>query len=230
MYLSFLSYNLLMKDSKKVLVVANGEANSERFLKSLSKKSDFIIGVDGGAGVLFNYGIKMDVAIGDFDSIDKRVFEKIKKSVKILQYPREKDYSDTELAVQYAINRGFEDFTLTGMGGKRTDHLLFNLSVLYSLLKRGKKARICEENEDIYITNGMLSVKVNRGNTISIYPFTMRAKVEKTTGLKYLLYNKVITKSKTLTLSNVALVDKVFVNVSKGVVLLIVEKRVPSSF
>ena len=75
----------------------------------------------------------------------------------------------------------------------------------------------------------MLSVKVNKGNTVSIYPFTMHAKVEKTVGLKYPLYNKVITKSKTLTLSNVALVDKVSVNVSKGVVLLIVEKQLPSS-
>ncbi len=229
MYLSFLSYNLLMKDSKKVLIVANGEANSRKFLKSLAAESDFVIGVDGGAGVLFSYGIKTNVAIGDFDSIDKKVLEKVKKSVKVLQYPREKDYSDTELAVHYAINRGFEDFTLTGMGGKRTDHLLFNLSVLYSLLKRGKNARICEENEDIYITNGMLSVKVNKGDTVSIYPFTIRAKVEKTVGLKYPLYNKVITKSKTLTLSNVALLDRISVKVLKGTVLLIVEKRVPSS-
>ena len=218
-----------MQNGQTVLIVANGRVNSKEFLKGLAMKSDFVIGVDGGAGVLFKYGIKMDIAIGDFDSIDRKTLLEIKKNVKILQYPREKDFSDTELAVQYATKKGFENFILTGMGGKRTDHLLFNISVLYSLLKKGKRARICEENEDIYITNRTLSMEVNKGNTISIYPFTVRAKVEKTTGLKYPLYNKVITKSKTLTLSNVALVDKISVNVSKGVVLLIVEKQVPSS-
>jgi len=217
-----------MTKNNTVLIVANGKTNSKGFLKSLSEKSDFVIGVDGGAGVLFNYGIKMDVAIGDFDSIDRKTLLEVKKSVKILRYPPEKDYSDTELAVQYAINKGFENFVLTGMSGNRTDHLLFNISVLYSLLKKGKNAHICEESEDIYITDSRLNVKVKKGSVISIYPFTMRAKVEKTIGLKYPLRNRVITKSKTLTLSNVALSSTVSLRLSYGVVLLIVEKQVPS--
>jgi thiamine pyrophosphokinase len=211
-----------------VLIVANGEANSKNFLQKLKNKASFVIGVDGGAGILFKYNIKMDVAIGDFDSIKKTTFEKIKKSIPTIKYPKDKDYSDTELAVRYALKKGFNNFILTGMGGKRTDHLLFNLSVLYFLLKKRKNAYISEENEDIFIVDRKIHIETRKGNTVSLYPFTAIAKIENTEGLKYPLHNKTVVKQRTLTLSNIAIENRIYVEVSKGVILLIVEKERPT--
>lgn len=209
---------------KTVLIVANGKRNSKKFTKELTKKADFIIGVDGGAGTLIQYGIDMNIAIGDFDSIDPGLFKKLRgKSIQIEKFPEDKDLSDTELAVRFAMKNNFDNFILNGMLGKRTDHTLFNLSVLIYLLKKKKKASITEENEEIFITDNIINLNTNIGDIISIYPVTMKALILQAAGLKYSLKNRIIKKNSTLTLSNIAISNKISVEVKNGTVLILKE-------
>ncbi len=211
---------------KSVLIVANGQKNSKAFLTKLIKETDFVIGVDGGAGVLLQYRLKIDAAVGDFDSIGKILFKKLRDSkVPIRKFPADKDFSDTELAVRIALKSGFDKFILTGMLGKRADHTLFNISVLLLLSKMNKEAVIKEEKEEIYIVKNSITIHTNVNDTISVYPITMRAKVAETKGLKYGIKNKLLKKASTLTLSNVATSDKVTISVSSGTVLIIREKQ-----
>ena len=208
-----------------VLIVANGKENSEKFIKKLAKESDFIIGVDGGAGTLLKYGIKIDIAIGDFDSLNSTLFKKLKKeNIIIKKFPREKDFSDTELAVRFACKKGFERFILTGMLGKRTDHTLFNISVMLFLLNQRKYVSIKEEREELYITRDSIEIQVSKENIISIYPVSIRAIIAKTRGLKYPLKNRTIRKDRALTLSNIAILSKISIKVKSGTVLIIREK------
>ncbi len=211
---------------KSVLIVANGQKNSKAFLTKLIKETDFVIGVDGGAGVLLQYGLKIDAAVGDFDSIDEILFKKLRESkVPIHKFPADKDSSDTELAVRIALKSGFDKFILTGMLGKRVDHTLFNISVLLLLTKMNKEAAIKEEKEEIYIVKNSITICTDINDTISVYPITMRAKVAETKGLKYGIKNKSLKKASTLTLSNVAISDKVTISVNSGTVLIIREKQ-----
>ncbi len=218
-------YNLFMK---KVLIVANGRKNPAEFVRNLTKESDFVIGTDGGAEFLFENKIPFDAAIGDFDSIrNKKILKEFEKQgIEVVKFPRDKDFSDTELAMRFALKKGYSDFTFTNALGKRTDHLLFNISVMFSLLKRGKKCRIIEQNEEIYITNNALKIKTEKGCTASVYPLSQTAVIEDSSGLKYPLKNTRIKKSSTLTLSNVALKNEIRIKVKSGTVLLIVEKEV----
>ncbi len=211
---------------KTVLIVGNGNDNSALFYRKLAKNVDFIIGVDGGAGKLFKHHIRFNLAIGDFDSISKSAFSSIKKAgVHILQFPEDKDYSDTELAVRFALRNHFDKFVLSGMCGKRIDHTLFNISLLYMLLKKRKDVCIIEENKEIYITRNTISIKTGKDSTVSLYPVTSTVQSVRVSGLKYDLNGRTLSKGKTLTLSNVAISDKVQVEISKGVLLIIVYKK-----
>ncbi|MEA3313065.1 MAG: thiamine diphosphokinase [Caldisericota bacterium] len=211
---------------KIVLIVANGNSNSKLFYQKLSKKVDFIIGVDGGAGKLIKCGIIPDLAVGDFDSIGCDELNLLKKKgVNILQFPEDKNYSDTELAINVALGKHFNTFILSGMLYGRIDHMLFNVSLLYPLLKKGKDTYILEEREEIYIVNGKKKIKTKKSSTVSLYPMTNIVQGVKTSGLKYQLNGKTLFKGKTLTLSNIAVSGEIQVEVKKGVLLVVIQKK-----
>ncbi len=208
---------------KKVLIVGNGERNKNDFYKKISQGVDFIIGVDQGAKTLIEAGIKPGLAIGDFDSLKDLDFLE-RAGVKILKFPTEKNESDTELAINYAKEKEFDYFIFSGMLGGRVDHLLFNISLLYRLLKEGKHGEILEEREEIYITQDGIEIYVRVGDIISILPITGIAYGVKTEGLKYELHRSTLRMGSTLPLSNVSLSQRVSVSLKKGIVLVIVEK------
>lgn len=86
---------------------------------------------DRGAIRLLNMGITPLVALGDFDSTKpdemKMVTEKIKD---IRKYPPEKDYTDTQISVDLAINDlDAQKIDIYGATGGRIDHLLNNLFI-----------------------------------------------------------------------------------------------------
>ncbi len=211
---------------KKVLIVLNGRKNPAGFVRELSKKADFVIGVDGGAEFLFRNSIRFNLAIGDFDSVSDRNILSVfaKKGIETIIYPKEKDFSDAELGVRFALKRGFTDFILTNATGNRTDHLLFNISVMLFLLKNGKSCKILEEKEEIYITNGTLLLKNKIGYTASVYPITQTALISNSCGFKYSLENVRIKKYSSLSLSNVILKNEASIEVKSGTVLLITER------
>lgn len=68
---------------------------------------------------------------GDFDSIDKSDYIGLKAAgVEMIGYPAEKDMTDSELAVEIAINRGCSRVILLGAIGSRLDHSISNLFLL----------------------------------------------------------------------------------------------------
>jgi thiamine pyrophosphokinase len=123
---------------------------------------DFIIGADQGALLLASNDIYFDLALGDFDSVTEKELELIKKhceNVKV--FPEVKDYTDTYLAVEEAIDSGYDEIIIYGGIGGRLDHTFANIN----LLKLGN-ITIKTENEIVYIlkpgkyniTNDMLYI------------------------------------------------------------------------
>jgi len=208
----------------KVLIVGNGILNSNKFYINLSKKVDFIIGVDIGAKVLLDAGVKPDLAIGDFDSFENFEFFE-KAGIRIIKYPIEKDKSDTELAIDFAVENEFTGFLFSSMLGRRIDHTLFNISLLLELYKEGKDCAIVEENEEIYpISSESRIFKVNTADIVSIFPLDKIVYGVLTEGLKYELQNKDLFYGSTLPLSNVALKNEISISIKKGTALVIIEK------
>lgn len=91
----------------KALIVSGGRIPSRELLDEvLAGGVDLIIGADAGAGVLFREGIAMDLALGDFDSIEPGLLEQIRSQTPVITYQVRKNFTDTEAALEEAIERG----------------------------------------------------------------------------------------------------------------------------
>ncbi|MDD7692867.1 MAG: thiamine diphosphokinase [Limosilactobacillus sp.] len=87
------------------------------------------IGVDHGATLLLDWGIKPVAAIGDFDSTAPAEFTRLKERLKDIEtYPPAKDFTDTQLGTMTAIKKFHPDqIVIWGATGGRLDQELANL-------------------------------------------------------------------------------------------------------
>jgi thiamine pyrophosphokinase len=87
------------------------------------------IAADSGLDLCREYGFTPDLILGDFDSLSSRNLLSQYDSQIIKNFPQDKDYTDTELALHYAYKIATEKkllphITLIGGDGGRFDHLL----------------------------------------------------------------------------------------------------------
>ena len=89
-----------------------------------------IIAIDSGLEICHQMRLEVFKIIGDFDSVDSAILEKYPDALKV-DFPSEKDESDTELALNFAIQAGFDEILLVNAAGGRMDHFLFNALLLF---------------------------------------------------------------------------------------------------
>ncbi|GHU82377.1 hypothetical protein FACS189468_6510 [Spirochaetia bacterium] len=77
-------------------------------------------------------GLRPDWIVGDMDSLDDPRRLEAYPPGRVLRYQRDKDYTDTELALRLLWEQGCTETWLIGGGGGRTDHLF----ALRSLFER----------------------------------------------------------------------------------------------
>lgn len=97
------------------------------------QEEDLVIGVDRGAWRLAKNHYRMDLAIGDFDSVSASELKKIKTCAQLFeQFPSEKDDTDTELALDWAVTH-FPEATIKMYcwNGGRIDHLMSIMYLVY---------------------------------------------------------------------------------------------------
>ena len=103
-------------------------ASTNSFSKLYNKDDDeFIIGCDGGCKVLEDLNINYDLALGDFDSFSESL---INPNITKIKFKSEKDESDLELALDYALKLDPEKILIYNATGKRIDHLLASINLL----------------------------------------------------------------------------------------------------
>ena len=204
---------------KKIAVILNGVAPKGLALSSLvNQKYDLYLAADGGYKFCVKNDIKPDYLVGDFDSSSKR---NIPNNVKVIQFSADKDATDGQLVADIAIEQEADSVDIYGGGGKRTDHLLGNLNILYRLLKSNIAVKMINNNEVIYMIKDALDLPQAIDKSIlSLIPFTDKAVVS-IKGVKYPLANQKLLKDNTLGISNRA-EGKVSIRVSSGYILVIV--------
>lgn len=101
---------------------------------------DLILAADGGWQHCQAAGIRPDLLLGDFDSL-----QDIPEEVPRLTFPVEKDDTDTMLSIKYGLEQGCRTFHLYGGTGGRMDHTLANLQSLAYLAQRGARGFLYDE-------------------------------------------------------------------------------------
>lgn len=107
----------------RVAIVAGG------VLDSLPIEGEIYVGVDGGSVALLERGLPLNVAVGDFDSVDSKTFLQIQQAADwLVQAPAEKDDTDLELALKAVFARyPTAQVQIYGAFGGRLDHMMSNL-------------------------------------------------------------------------------------------------------
>ncbi len=111
------------------------------FITEHPKSGDVVIAADSGYANAKNLGERVDVVIGDFDSLPR---SSIPEGPEIITLPAVKDVTDTQAAVGLALKDGATEIVIVGGLSGRPDHTASNLAVLEDLNARGVRAIITD--------------------------------------------------------------------------------------
>ncbi len=191
--------------------------------------ASLVIAADGGGMALSSLKVTPHVVIGDMDSICKgrlRSFEE--GGVEIITRPRDKDYTDTELAFDLAIERGADEIIILGALGERIDHALANLSLLVKGAEKGITTRIIDERQELLILPPKTKNSLNGkpGDTISLISLSEKTEKVNTHDLKYPLSDGILALLSPLGVSNEISGPDPWVSYEAGRLLLVVIKKV----
>ncbi|MDD4069672.1 MAG: thiamine diphosphokinase [Candidatus Izemoplasmatales bacterium] len=94
--------------------------------------NEYLVGVDSGLEYLLNIDKQIDLAVGDFDSINSSSFEKIKEKCKeIIKLEKDKNMTDIAFALDYIYNNmDYDQIEVYGGISGRIDHFLANLNLI----------------------------------------------------------------------------------------------------
>ena len=202
----------------RAVIIAGGSVEDYDYIKSFIQKSDTVICADSGYNHAVKMGIRPRVIVGDLDSIGN-----IPKGVETLRYPEKKNLTDTEIALEWARERGFKEFLLLGATGTRMDHTLANIYMLKAMLDNGEYGEIVDEHNHITITDRGVAVDEPPGTIISLVPVT-RCRGVTTENLEYELVGATLYQGRALGISNIITNRPAKITVRDGALLVIVAK------
>lgn len=157
-----------------------------------------VIAADGGLVTLEAVGIVPDIVLGDFDSLGR-----VPEGKNVLFHEPEKDDTDTMLAVRRALELGAETIVILGGLGGRFDHSLANLQTLSYIANHGVTGWLigCGSVCTV-IKNSGISFKAEMTGILSVFSLTESSRGVELRGVKYPLYDHVLTSAFPLGVSN----------------------------
>lgn len=125
--------------AETVLILANGVWAGPERLRPLVASADHIIAADGGYSKALAHGVRVDEVVGDLDSIPEAEREALDEAAApaVHSFPRDKDWTDLELALEHALRRDPAQIILLGVLGERLDHALTGLHLLEKGIQAG---------------------------------------------------------------------------------------------
>lgn len=217
-----------MEKENRVLIITGGHTEEE-LLRSLVEREQFhmIIAADMGLAIADRLKLELDYIVGDFDSVSDEVLMKYRnKSTPIETFPREKDKTDTHIAVELALMHNATSILIAGATGSRLDHGMANIHLLLLPMQVGITAAMIDSNNKIYLKNKSFKLEKSKqhGDYISLLPFTEKVSGLTLKGFKYPLDHITLTAGSSLGISNEILEDIAEVELSDGI-LLVIEAR-----
>lgn len=203
------------------IIFAGGTLRPGKAVTDAIQSADVIIAADKGAATARRYGCTPGIVVGDFDSLDPEETRALKqRGVRLMQVAIEKDETDTELAIQTAIDEGASTITLLGgFGGERIDHAIANIFLLAGFTTQ------------IYIIDGPTTSWLLRGpgrstitgqagDLLSLFPLAGDARGISTEHLYYPLHNDTLTFGKPRGISNMLMQPQAEITLAQGLLLV----------
>ncbi len=202
----------------KCWIITGGELFYDRIAER-PHKDELVIAADAGYRHAKALGITPSVLLGDFDSLG---VPDVEDGVEVLQVPAEKDVTDTQLAVQVALERGATELVILGGLGGRVDHLLSNLSILEALMEKRIRCVIDNgKNRIRFLRNDSIIIPRSHYKYLSLLAVDNVVKGVTVEGCKYPLKKAKLSRFHQYAVSNELTGNCAFIDVPKGGVYII---------
>ena len=207
----------------KAVVVGSGSLTDLDLLKERCLGADLIVAADGGARYLYDAGIVPHILIGDFDSVPREIlsFYKELKCVNITGFPKKKDFTDMELALDIAAEKGANEITILAATGSRLDHSAANILLLYGLLKKNIAGCIEDAHNKVYLTEHAIQIKKQENWKVSLLSISSEVSNVTTSGLMYPLHDFNLELGSSRGISNEFTEDTAVIGFEKGLLMVV---------
>ena len=210
----------------RAVVVAHGDVDDRDRVHL--EGADLIVAADGGALALERWGVQPRAIVGDLDSLGmERAVEYGGRGVTVVPYAPEKDESDLELAIAFAIEQKADDIVLLGVfGGTRFDHELANTLLIAADAYRGRRLRAVHGDTTVRALHGgeRLDLVGGPGDLVTLLAVRGDAEGVRTHRLKYPLAGGTLFFGVARGLSNVVVSEGASVSCERGALLVIVTR------
>lgn len=207
-------------------IVAGGPRNLIPDLSLFIDHADLWAGVDLGVRTIIQAGITPDIAVGDFDSVSEEEWHQIEKKVPAIhKYRPEKDETDMELALKWAVGQAPKKIVIFGATGGRLDHFLAN-----AFLAAGYKQNYPDITFELIDANNTISVWLPGSYSlerdpmkkyISFIPVFNHVTGLTLTGFKYPLNDHTVPPGSSLCISNELIQQTGHFSFENGILMMI---------
>ena len=206
----------------RAVIFANGIAGDYGILSTILREGDTLIAADGGAKHLRKMGLVPEVLIGDLDSIPLREVKRLEAlGTKVFRFPVEKNETDLELALDYALDQKYTEIMILAPFGGRLDQTLGNITLLMRPDLKGIDIRMDDGHEALILIRDQATLEGTPGDPISLLPVGGDVKGVTTKGLLFPLTGETLFLQKTRGISNRMITESVKIRVKEGSLLCI---------
>ena len=170
------------------LLIANGEPLSYQKLQDLSANKKIMV-LDGAYEHAKQAGLKIDVLLGDFDSINPEHLIQARENLNhlVIDAP-DQNKTDLEKGLEYINTQKPKSIVIAAGAGRRLQHTIYNLRVLKKYHDKNRPMSLLTESELInFYENINIKISGKIGQSIGIlgFPYAWIS----TSGLKYEVKN-----------------------------------------
>lgn len=212
------------------IIISGGRVDLQSLQGIMDRHMDDsqVIAVDKGLEICNRIGIVPDVIVGDFDSasamvvgVYRRMAEK-KNSIKFINLDSHKDFTDTHVALRYAMDEGATDIYIAGATGTRMDHTIASIGLLKECTDRKVSAYIEDDHNVITMINGNASLSRIEGyEYVSLIPYGGPVTGVTLTGFEYNTDNVTFESGDSLGVSNTIVGDEARIELESGYMIII---------
>jgi len=214
------------------VVVTGGDAPDPTLVEALDLAAGdpVVVAADSGIAHARALGLRIDVAVGDFDSVDPDLLEAVAAAgTRVERFPAAKDATDLQLALDAAVGLGAGRIVVLGGHGGRLDHFLANVWVLAAPQYAAVELEALVGGSVVTVVRPGPEVRFagRPGQLLTILPVHGPAEGVRTDGLRYPLHGETLPAGTTRGVSNELTGEEAGVSLTRGVVIVVRPVLVP---
>lgn len=215
---------------RRVMIFANGPLPDPERARRLIRPDDLLISADGGTHHLLALGLRPHAIVGDLDSLPAPLVETLRQQgTTIHPHPRDKDETDLELALRYALKYRPEAIRIVGAVGRRLDQTLANVALLAAPWLEEIDVRLDDGVEEVLLIRTAATIQGRAGEVVSLIPWGVPVEGIVTEGLRWPLRDETLYPERTLGISNELTGPQAHLRIRSGLLVVIHRRSTEST-